>query len=50
MQIVKIVKVVCAWGCAIGALTLILVGHGLPVVAEVLAMTSIAFALAPVSW
>lgn len=50
MSPVGIVKFVGAWGCTITALGLIIIGHGLPIIAQTVAIVGIAFALAPASW
>lgn len=50
MRPITIVKFIGSWFCIIAAVTLILIGHSLPIMSEVLAMLAIAFALAPASW
>lgn len=50
MNPMGIIKFIGAWVCIIAAITLIVIGHYLPVMAEVLAVLAIAFALAPASW
>jgi hypothetical protein len=50
MRPIAIVKFIGAWFFLIAAVVIIVLGHAVPVEPMVLAVVSVAFAMAPASW